>query len=122
MRQAGSFPMHHKHRVELLHQGRTPEFEYWANQDHSLYLCKKKSEDVWMAIVDGDVVLDRSNPFDDDAVLYPVAPLTAPAADGLVPLLAMQERIHILLDLDQAWEETGPLRLQPRRAPDTVDA
>ena len=86
------------HRVEVLRPGSTPEFEFWSNASGSIYLCREHNADEWQAIVDGDVILDRTNPFATDRFTHAVNPLVAPGVSGLVPLLAMQENLHIILD------------------------
>lgn len=87
------------HRLEVLHHGSTDEFEYWTNPDGSIYLCRERSDDVWQAIVDGDVLMDSIDPFQVQ-VTVPAKALTAPSAVGLVPLLALQANIHVIMDYE----------------------
>lgn len=95
------------HRVEVLRPGRTDEFEFWSNAEGTVYLCREEKDDVWQAIVDGEVVIDTTNPFVNDVFTHPVKPLTAPGVSGLVPLLAMQEQIHIILDITSVAPKTA---------------
>lgn len=98
----------HLHRVEVLRPGSTPEFQFWSNEAGTIYVCRENGADGWQAIVDGDVVIDTTNPWVHEAFTHPVKPLTAPSADDLVPLLALQERLHVILD--QAEMERLPGR------------
>lgn len=84
------------HRVEVLRPGSTPEFEFWSNEAGSIYLCRENGGTEWQAIVDGDVVIDQGHI--QERFTHAVKPLSAPAPSGLVPLLAMQERLHVILD------------------------
>lgn len=94
-------------RVEALRPGKTSEFEFWSNTSGTVYLCRQRRDDAWQAIVDGDVVLDTSRPWLSAHLSQPVQPLTAPDVGSLVPLLALQENLHLLLDLDPQ-EITAP--------------
>ncbi len=94
------------HRVEVLRSGRTDQFEFWTNPTGTVYLCLENGRDEWQAIVDGDVIIDHTNPWADEDYTHRVKPLTAPGVSGLVPLLALQERIHLILD-HQSVSETA---------------
>lgn len=86
------------HRVEVLRSGNTNEFEFWTNPDGSVYLCREYGDDGWQAIIDGDVIVDHAGSWEDAGFTHPVVALTAPSVSALVPLIAIQERIHLLLD------------------------
>lgn len=92
------------HRVEVLHAGSTNEFEFWTNPDGSVYLCREFGDEGWQAIVDGDVVVDRAGGWDEAGFTHPVQALTARSVSALIPLLAIQERIHLLLEHQQVAE------------------
>ncbi len=92
------------HRVEVLRSGSTDEFEFWTNPDGSVYLCREFGDDGWQAIIDGDVIVDRSSAWEAAGFTHPVHALTAPTVSALVPLLAIQERTHLILDHQQIAE------------------
>lgn len=100
-------------RVELLHRGKTGGFEYWTDQGHRVFLCRADGQDDWHAIVDGDLVVDRSGSHVQAGLAWPAQALAAATAEGLAPLLAIQEGVHCLLDDHEAWDPARPGRLAP---------
>lgn len=86
------------HRVEVLRPGTTTDFEFWSNTAGTIYICREAASKEWQAIVDGEVVVDHTHPAVNEAFAYPVKPLATTSAQAMVPLLAMQERIHVILE------------------------
>ncbi len=100
MLQSTVLPM--DHRVEVLNKGDTDEFEYWTNTDGSVYLCREKSGEEWQAIINGEVVVDRVQPWVNAEFTYPVKALATKTVKELAHLLAMQEHVHAILDESDA--------------------
>lgn len=86
------------HRVEVLRPGSTPDFEFWSNDSGTIYVCRETNSQQWQAIVDGEVVVDTTHPWINEAFTHPVKPLATASASAMVPLLALQERIHVILE------------------------
>ncbi len=86
------------HRVEVLHKGDTDEFEFWSNADGSVYLCRELKNETWQAILHGEVVVDRVQPWVNAEFTYPVRALETKTVGELMHLLAMQEHVHVILD------------------------
>ncbi len=96
MLQSTVLPM--DHRVEVLNKGETDEFEFWSNTDGSVYLCREQTSDEWQAILHGEVVVDRVQPWVNAEFTYPVKALATKTVKELAHLLAMQEHVHVILD------------------------
>lgn len=100
MLQSTVLPM--DHRVEVLNKGNTEEFEFWSNQDGSVYLCREAKKETWQAILNGEVVVDRVQPWVNAEFTYPVRALEGKTVNELAHLLSMQEHVHVILDDQEA--------------------